>query len=50
MKIEGRLMQARFNEIYQILAKKMMVGYFSNTVIHCTRSFLRNYVLISKEF
>ena len=33
MKVQCRLMQARFIEIHQILAKKK-VGYFSNILVH----------------
>ena len=33
MKVHGRLMQARFIEIHQVLAKENKVGYFFNRVV-----------------
>ena len=34
MKIQGRLMHVRFNEIHQVSAKKNKVRYFSNRVVY----------------
>ena len=34
MKGQGRLIQARLIEIYQVFAKKKKVGYFSNSVLY----------------
>ena len=37
MKIQGRLMQARFIEIHQVFQSKI-VGYFSNSVVICLQN------------
>ena len=34
MKVEGRLMQARFIKIHQVFSKGNKVGYFSNRVVY----------------
>ena len=33
MKVQGRLMQARFIEMHQVFVKENKVGYFSNRVV-----------------
>ena len=45
IKVQGRLMQARFIEIHQVFAKKK-VGYFYNRVVYSQIFFIENFLLL----
>ena len=50
MKVQGRLMQTRFIEIYKVFAKKKKFGYFFNNLRRIRSNIVFYFIKLSSNF